>query len=101
MVTTAEKRVWTKEDILDRLANNDFMVGKSLVKLYEKQTLGEQASHSTHEKNFKGFNGVDAGILSSFAEFYKKYDRLSPKQLVLARKKLAKYAGQLTIIANS
>lgn len=99
-MTTATK-IWTKDEILHLLNTNNTMIEKSLVNLLERQTPREVASKSTHERNFKGFNGVDAFILTSFAEFYKQNGYLSPKQLTLARKKLVKYAGQLTVIANS
>jgi hypothetical protein len=42
-----------------------------------------------------GFNGVDAEILTSFAVQIKRFNRLSPKQIEIARKKMGKYARQL------
>lgn len=97
----AKRSNWTVEEMKDVLARNDDQVGKALVKLYELQTEDEKASGSTHEYNSVGFNSFDAEILSSFAEFYMKYHRLSPKQLAIARKKIMKYAKQLVNIANS
>lgn len=94
-------KVWTREEIKDVLSRHDDQVGKALVKLYEMQTPDEQTDHTTRCKNGAGFNGVDAQILSSFAEFYMARHYLSPKQLVIARKKIMKYVGQLTDIANA
>lgn len=92
--------VWTKDQMKEILMKHDDQVGKALVKLYECQTKDEQRAHETKVVNGIGFNGVDAEILSSFAEFYKNRGYLSPKQLVVARKKIMKYAGQLCKIAN-
>ncbi len=93
-------RVWTVEEIKTLVLTNDKMVAHSVVVLYDRQTASEQAAQETHERNGVGFNGVDAAILSSFAEFYKARGYLSPKQTTIARKKLPKYARQLTAIAN-
>lgn len=77
----------------------------AILALYARQTASEQSEHVTKENNAKGFNGVDAEILSSFAEQIErstraKGDRLSPKQLAIAFKKLPKYAHQLFIVAQ-
>ncbi len=94
-------KVWTIEEIKELILTNDKMVAHSVVVLYERQTASEQASHETSERNGEGFNGVDAGILSSFAEFYKARGYLSAKQTAIVRKKLVKYSRQLVTIANS
>lgn len=94
-------RTWTKEEIKNLILTNDRMVGLSLKQLYNCQTADEQASHETNHQNGMGFNGVDAPILTSFAVFYMERGYLSPRQLVIARKKLVKYSGQLTRLANN
>ena len=93
-------KTWTKEEIKELLAKNDEMVKRSVLKLYEKQTDYEKLSQSTQEDNGVGFNGADATILSSFAEFIKKTGFLTPKQIGIARRKLMKYSSQLARIAN-
>ena len=93
-------KTWTKEEILNLLANNDEMVKRSVLKLYEKQTDYEKAVQNTEENNGVGFNGLDANLLSSFAEFALKSGFLTTKQTAIARNKLKKYAGQLAKIAN-
>ena len=93
-------KIWTVEEIKELLRTSDKMVTRSVVKLYELQTASEQAAQETHERNGVGFNGVDAPILSSFAEWYKSRGYLSTKQIALARKKLYKYSGQLVQVAN-
>lgn len=94
-------RVWTKDEIKNLIQTNDRMVALSLKQLYNYQTECERATHETSENNGVGFNGVDAPILTSFAVFYMERGYLSPKQIEIARKKLIKYSGQLTKIANA
>ena len=72
-----------------------------MIQLYNCQTIEEQSSGTTKEYNNAGFNGVDAPIMSSFAQFYKKTGFLTDKQKVIARKKMIKYNKQLTRLANA
>lgn len=99
---------WTKEVIQQKILTDDRWLTKGIVAIYKKQTDAEQATESTQEDNGVGFNGADANILSSFAKQIIRWDAnpiyrspLSAKQLVIARTKMKKYAGQLTQIANN
>lgn len=94
-------RIWKEEEIKTLILTNDRMVYKSLLKLYECQTADEQEDGSATERNGAGFNGIDAPILTSFAEFLNRAGFLTAKQTALCRKKLVKYTKQLTRIANS
>lgn len=91
---------WTVGEIKGLMERNDQMVCTSLLKVYSLQTDGERVSGQTKEHNNVGFNGVDAGFLSSCAEFLKKSGFLTPKQMPLVRKKMLKYAKQVTWLAN-
>ena len=92
---------WTKETILDKLDNSEEMVKRSLLRLYAELTADEQAMGATTEHNGFGFNGVDAEFMSSVAMFLTEKGYLSQKQVAWTRKKIRKYAGQLTTLANS
>lgn len=94
-------RVWEVEEIKHLILTNDKMVYRSLIKLYERQTEGERMDGSATERNGAGFNGIDAPILTSFAEFFNRAGFLTTKQMQICRKKLIKYSGQLTMIANA
>ena len=96
----AEKRIWTEEEIKNYIQTNDTVLYGALKKLYDCQTADEQASGHTNHYNGAGFNGVDAPILSSMAEFLIKTGFLTTKQKVIVRKKLVKYNKQLTKLAN-
>ena len=82
--------------IKKKLATNSAWATRSIVKLYELQTADEQVSQTTHNVNGAGFNSTDATILSSFAEQILRGRTLSPKQLVIAYKKLPKYSRQIS-----
>jgi hypothetical protein len=88
-------RLWSKESIQNLLKTNDNAVISALMRIYDRQTSDEQDVKDTRDWNSVGFTGVDAYILSSFVEGYKKYNRLTPKQMAIARNKMKKYWKQL------
>ena len=94
------KRIWTEEEIKNLVATNDKVLYGALRKLYACQTDEEKVYGAAKEFNGAGFNGVDAPILTSMAQFLEKAGFLTPKQKVLCRKKLVKYNRQLTRLAN-
>lgn len=95
-----QKRVWTNDEIKNLLENNDTMVIRSLIQLYNKQEEAEKEMYQTKFDNGVGFNGVDAKILTGIAKFYLQHKRMSPKQISLVRSRIMKYSNQLTKIAN-
>lgn len=78
-----------------QITGSDAQAIRALMRIHQHQTPSEQASHSTHVYNAEGFTAGDAKILSSFADFYKRKNYLSPKQMQILRKRIGKYAGQL------
>lgn len=91
----------TLEVIKQKVGSDPKWASKAIVRLFEEQTASERISYATTEKNGRGFNGVDAEILSSFAGQIQRGRSLSPKQLAIAYKKLPKYAKQLLELANT
>lgn len=91
---------YTKEQIKTMLATRDIAVAKGVLAIFAYQTAVEQSAEATNQDNGVGFNGADAPILSSFAKQLLKGRTLSEKQMSIAKKKMAKYAGQLCKIAN-
>lgn len=94
------EKKWRKEEIREMLEMNDKAVVRGLVRIYEKQTDDEKKTEMTTHENGVGFNGSDSRFLSKLACFYIKHGYLSEKQLSIVRKRILKYAGQLTKIAN-
>lgn len=104
MSMTADK-VWTKEEIRDRLEQSNVWLERGIVAIYNKQTSVEQGSEQTIEDNGVGFNGRDANYGSSLARQIQlsqrpEGERLSMKQREAGRRMMKKYAGQLARIAN-
>ena len=93
-------RTWTEEEIRELVQTNDKVLYGALKQLYACQTADEKAMGDTVEHNGVGFNGADAKILSSMAEFLNRTGFLTEKQKVIVRKKLVKYNKQLTKLAN-
>lgn len=103
----------TAEQVLAKMNRDDKFAVNLLLALFNRQEADEQTTGCTRHENGVGFNGVDAPILTSFAEqairtrAARKEGRcdysndLSPKQIALLRKKLAKYARQLTDLTNA
>lgn len=95
------KKVWTEEEIKNLVQTNDKVLYGALKKLYAQQTADEQRTGDVKEHNGRGFNSLDARILSSFAEFLLRTGFLTYKQKLLTRRKLVKYTKQLTRLANT
>ena len=62
---------------------------------HQNQTTDEQNSESTIERNGIGFTGPDAEILTSFARQYQRRGCLSPKQMIILRRRIPAYARQI------
>jgi hypothetical protein len=94
----------TKKELLlflrRKLAENDMWALRGLMRIYDRQTADEKASGSTKEFNKMGFTGVDAEFLSSLAQQYDKYGRLSSKQKIWLKKKMPKYAKQIYSVSD-
>ena len=89
-------RVATFREML--MTNPDWQVA-GMMAIYAMQTSDEQSSRTTTHDNNVGFSAFDAEILSSFAEFYKRYNRLSEKQMAIVGKRMPKYSAQLWSLA--
>lgn len=103
------KTLYTKEKLTHWLMTNPGFLERALLKLYARQTQDEQISQTATHHNRMGFSGVDAEILTSFAQQVIRKEqrgipegaRLSPKQREVARKKLCRYTRQLAEIAEA
>ena len=68
---------------------------RALMRIYQNQTADEQCRETTIERNGIGFTGPDAEILTSFARQYQRRGCLSPKQMILLRRRIPAYARQI------
>jgi phage terminase large subunit-like protein len=97
---TIKGKVFTKASIRAMLECNDQWLYRAIVAINAGQTANELACGGTVEDNGIGFNGVDGNIMMSFAAQLNRCGWLSPKQTIIARKKMTKYTSQLLNIAR-
>lgn len=67
----------------------------ALLEVFKNQTSVEQECQATIDLNGIGFSGVDAEILTSFAQQYQRRQSLSDKQMAIARRRVPAYAAQI------
>ena len=103
----------TRESLQTMLDNKNpnyvmAVVGRALVRIFERQTTDEQASNTTNKHNTIGFAGCDAKSGSLTAKYYIKHGKLEQwmidKWLKRSDKtgysRLTKYHRQLNEIAQ-
>jgi hypothetical protein len=96
----------TKKDTIlfvkSKLSSDPVWALKALVRIYqENQTNDEQVTQQTTHDNGIGFSGCDAQFLSSLAQNYLRYGRLSEKQMGFVFKKMPKYAKQVIAMSDA
>lgn len=99
--------MWTKDKIVNLLANNDEAIARALMALTARQTQDEQVSEDTKYLNGQGFRPCHARMGTSMAKFFDRNGYLSPKQVAYWRMpqkdgkmRIEIYAGQLLKIAE-
>lgn len=98
----------TQDSIKELLERSDLAVERAILAIYARQTADEQITETTSHKNGVGFSGVDAEILSSFAQQIERKSGngvkighcLSEKQMAIARRKMMRYSRQLLEVAE-
>lgn len=98
---------WTKDTVRTWIQNcnvdNDkhrAALSRALLFLYSRQTADEQSSQTTNHDNGMGFSGFDAEFLSSVAQGVQRYGNMTPRQAMVVKKRLARYAGQLLLMLD-
>lgn len=92
---SGEEIIWTKEKIVQCIKTSNKHTIAALMRIYSFQEQDEKSEKQTKFHNGMGFNKFDAPLLSSFAEQVNKHGYLYQKQIIVARKKLIKYADQI------
>lgn len=93
--------VWTTWDVLVLLDTRPEFTERALMQMYHRQTPDERLAGATAHRNGMGFNGVDAPFMTSVAEGYKRYGRLTPRQRAAVARVLRRYVGQLAEVARA
>lgn len=95
-----ERTSWKVEEIKAMLETNNSLVERGISLIYQFQTEDEKETQFARHDNGVGFNKFDSEILSSFARQINEGNHLTIKQMAVARKRIMKYAKQLTKISN-
>lgn len=89
-----------KEYTQSLLLQNDIAVIKALMLLYSFQSDKEKSQARTIDANGKGFDSVDAPILTRLAKKVEAGEALSAGQIELARQRILKYHEQITNVSK-
>lgn len=95
-ITKAKRKAFLKK----MLATNPKWAMKALVTIYNYQTEDEKQSEGTYYHNNIGFSECDAHIMTSLAEQYLKYRRLSEEQMKFVYKYIPRYWRQILEITD-
>jgi hypothetical protein len=93
--------IYTKDLIKDKIATDDRWLYRGILAIWRNQTKSEKLAVNTHLNNGIGFSGPDGVFLTSLGNILRGQEKrglplkLSEKQTYVARKRMAKYAGQL------
>ena len=93
-------RKWTAKEIY-KLVMTPEGLKRAILSLYAKQTYFEKADAQTEIKNGQGFNKPDAGFMSEIATKFLKGQEITIAERRETIRRVQKYIGQLTRIANA
>ena len=93
-----KKRI--KEYVQSKLKEDPRWTVKGLLKIHAAQTPREKACGIANVKNNIGFTGVDAEILTSFADQWKSKGRLSQRQWEILAGRMPKYWRQIILLCD-
>ena len=85
----------------DYLEEDDELLKRAIVLIYQYQTEEEQYIGETKVENNIGFSKIDAGPLGRIAQKIIKNDELNAGETAMARNKMKKYWRQLMNIAKA
>ena len=84
----------------DLLKTNDKALLKSIVLIYDNQTLEEKNKGESIDDNCVGFSKIDAKEMGDIARKIKANKELTKEELAKSRNKMQKYWKQLMIISK-
>lgn len=89
-----------REFLKSKLSTDKAWAIRAMSRIYDYQTETEKNYHDTIDRNYVGFSGADAKILTSIYDYYKNHGYVSPKQLAIVYKKIPKYWNQIYTISD-
>ena len=100
MWTPCKTKKERREKIQELLLSSNKAVVRAVVAIYRRQTMDEQSSEQTKQRNYQGFCANDAPLMSMYAKQILQYGGLSPQQVKIARERIIRYTRQLADIAE-
>lgn len=91
---------FTEEAIKEKILHNDAWLFRGIIAIFNRQTEDEKRAEDTKHNNKRGFNSPDARRMTYYAKWILKHGHLDDPHKSIARKKMIKYVGQLTKLAN-
>jgi hypothetical protein len=85
----------TRDQIKTLLATSTLAVQRAMVALYRRQTVSEQHTSTTSERNGRGFNAFDADRGTYYAKWVLSGKSLTGYHIDRARRIALRYVGQL------
>jgi hypothetical protein len=89
---TKQKKI---DYIREQLSTNDKWAIRALERVFERQTWDEKVRADVEVYNNVGFRVMDAKILTSFHNFYKRNGYFTEKQMNYLKKRISHYANQV------
>jgi len=90
-----------REQIKSLLLCNNRAVERAMIALYNRQTVDEQHTSTTHQNNGRGFNAYHAKHGTYYAKWVLSGKHLTGSHLDRARKMACHYVGQLVQISEA
>ena len=95
-----EPKIWTREEIINKLNTSDRWVERAILRLWHGQTTQEQREENTYDHNDIGFSAVAARVGSYMGKWVQSGKPLTGKWLAKARKIALRHVRQLVKYAN-
>lgn len=96
-----KNQFWDSDKIRTLLLSDSQFLIRAAKKVFQYQTDFEKQNEITQNTNNVGFNCFDAKTLTSLIKFHESKGFLTEKQILVMKKKMTKYSGQIVRIINT
>lgn len=90
-----------KAEIIKTIESNERALKRAIMIVFDNQTVEEKMYGKSNEENRKGFNKVDAEIMSKIALKIQRGQELNFNDIIIARRKMPKYWKQIMVRAKA
>lgn len=90
-----------KAEIIKTIESNERALKRAIMIVFDNQTVEERMYGKSNKENGKGFNRVDAEIMSKIALKIQRGQELNFNDIIIARRKMPKYWKQIMVRAKA